>query len=82
MHWLCKPGPAFRTHHLHLVPYRSALWNERLAFRDALRADARLAKRYAALKEALAAKWPDDREAYTDAKTSFIQEALGRRPRI
>ena len=21
-HWFCKPSPAFRTHHLHLVPAR------------------------------------------------------------
>src|SRR5215467_7554448 len=30
MHWFCKPSPAFRTHHLHLVPFGSPLWNERL----------------------------------------------------
>src|SRR5262245_7636311 len=23
MHWLCKPSAVFRTHHLHLVPYRT-----------------------------------------------------------
>jgi len=23
MHWFCKPSPAFRTHHLHLVPFGS-----------------------------------------------------------
>jgi GrpB-like predicted nucleotidyltransferase (UPF0157 family) len=28
MHWLCKPSPAHRTHHLHLVPLGSPLWNE------------------------------------------------------
>src|SRR5262245_52582483 len=30
MHWFCKPSEDFRTHHLHLVPYKSPLWNERL----------------------------------------------------
>jgi GrpB-like predicted nucleotidyltransferase (UPF0157 family) len=25
MHWLCKPSDAVRTHHLHLVPFDSAL---------------------------------------------------------
>ena len=75
MHWFCKPGDEFRTHHLHLVPWRSALWNERIAFRDALRADSRLAMRYAALKRDLAHTYPDDREAYTDAKGGFIREA-------
>ena len=37
MHWFCKPSPAHRTHHLHLVPFRSRLWIERIAFRDFLR---------------------------------------------
>ena len=76
MHWFCKPSDDIRTHHLHLVPYRSPLWNERLAFRDALRTDARLAARYEALKRDLARAHPDDREAYTDAKTAFIREAV------
>src|SRR5687767_5245375 len=25
-HWFCKPSPAFRTHHLHLVPVGSPQW--------------------------------------------------------
>src|SRR5689334_12259591 len=37
MHWFCKPSFAMRTHHLHLVPYESPLWHDRLRFRDALR---------------------------------------------
>lgn len=36
MHWFCKPFDAFRTHHLHLIPYQSELWQNRLRFRDAL----------------------------------------------
>src|SRR5512138_3669521 len=32
MHWFCKPSDAFRTHHLHVVPFRSQLWLDRLAF--------------------------------------------------
>ena len=30
MHWFCKPSDAFRTHHLHLIPYESPLWFETL----------------------------------------------------
>ena len=37
MHWFCKPSPSHRTHHLHLVPFQSPAWVQRLAFRDALR---------------------------------------------
>src|SRR5262245_59916618 len=33
MHWFCNPSPAFRTHHLHLVPLGSARWRDCLAFR-------------------------------------------------
>lgn len=78
MHWFCKPGPAHRTHHLHLVPWGSALWRERLAFRDALRGDAGLAARYAALKRQLAQRYRHDRDGYTEAKAPFIAEVLGR----
>ncbi|MCC6245681.1 MAG: GrpB family protein [Gemmatimonadaceae bacterium] len=76
MHWFCKPSSARRTHHLHLVPVNSDLWRARLAFRDALRKDPRLAADYQALKLHLAALHPVDREAYTEAKAPFIQSAL------
>ncbi|NLD55282.1 MAG: GrpB family protein [Burkholderiaceae bacterium] len=76
MHWLCKPSPTVRTHHLHLVPHHSRLWHERLAFRDALRSDSRLRSEYAALKQHLAAQVGHDREAYTDGKTGFIERVL------
>lgn len=76
MHWFCKPSPVRRTHHLHLVPHKSPLWAERLAFREALRASAALAGRYAALKQELAVRHRSDREAYTEGKSSFVQAAL------
>ena len=76
MHWFCKPSPSMRTHHLHLVPLGSPLWRERLAFRDALRADPEVAAAYAALKLRLALEFRDDREAYTEAKTAFILKTL------
>lgn len=56
----------------------SARWSEQLAFRDALRADGRLVESYAAMKVALAAQHADDREAYSAAKSSFIQAVLER----
>jgi GrpB-like predicted nucleotidyltransferase (UPF0157 family) len=76
MHWFCKPSQKMRTHHLHLVPVHSALWAERLRFRDALRADTELARAYAELKLELAARFRDDREAYTEAKAPFIRAVL------
>ena len=76
MHWLCKPSPQFRTHHLHLVPHGSPLWNERLAFRDYLRRHPDKAAEYAELKHCLAEKYEHDREAYTDAKGPFVEAVL------
>lgn len=76
MHWFCKPTPASRTHHLHLVPFQSDLWFERLAFRDQLRENLSLATEYASLKRKLAQQYKDDREAYTQGKWPFIQDAL------
>ena len=76
MHWFCKPNDLNRTHHLHLVPFDSPLWRERLLFRDRLRADAAIRRSYAELKLELASKHRDDREAYTDAKTDFIRSVL------
>lgn len=76
MHWFCKPSAEHRTHHLHLVPLGSPLWRERLAFRDALRADPELRASYQALKLDLAQRHRLVREAYTDAKTPFIEQVL------
>ncbi len=77
MHWLCKPSPMHRTHHVHLVPFESRLWVLRLKFRDRLRSDADVAADYARLKRSLAARYPFDREAYTEAKGPFIRRILG-----
>lgn len=71
-HWFCKPSPAFRTHHLHLIPLASPRWSEAIAFRDYLRSHARIAAEYADLKRRLAYEHRLDREAYTDAKGPFI----------
>ena len=76
MHWFCKPSPAFRTHHLHLVPVGSRRWIEQLAFRDYLRANPDAAMEYAALKWRLADAHRFDREAYTDAKAPFVERVL------
>ncbi len=45
----------------------------RLRFRDRLRAERTLADEYVALKRALAERYRDDREAYTEAKGEFIR---------
>jgi GrpB-like predicted nucleotidyltransferase (UPF0157 family) len=78
MHWFCKPDPSRRTHHLHLVPHKSARFRDELAFRDYLRSHPDAAAEYVVLKRDLATRFENDREAYTDAKADFISLALGR----
>lgn len=68
-------GP--RTHHVHMVEADAGgVWGDRLLFRDVLRADPDEARRYEHLKRELAARFPDDREAYTDAKGEFVLSVL------
>lgn len=71
--WLMRWENGHRTHHLHLVVHGSTAWHERLKFRDALRSNPESAAKYAALKTQLAATYPKDREAYTDAKAEFVR---------
>lgn len=73
-HHFSKPGFG-----LHLTEPGSDLWNERLAFRDALRTDPALATEYAALKLRLAEEHPDDTEAYTAGKREFVGRVLASR---
>jgi GrpB-like predicted nucleotidyltransferase (UPF0157 family) len=64
------------THGVHLTEPGSDLWRERLAFRDALRADAALAAEYEDLKLTLARSHPDDVRAYTGGKREFVARVL------
>jgi len=67
-----------RTHHVHVTEPDGEMWQRRLAFRDHMRAHPEEAQRYAALKRELARRHAADREAYTAAKTDYV-EALYRR---
>jgi GrpB-like predicted nucleotidyltransferase (UPF0157 family) len=60
--------------HLYMLP--AAAWDEKLAFRDALRADPALAAAYAAEKRRVAELVAWDKGAYSIAKGPFIQAAL------
>jgi GrpB-like predicted nucleotidyltransferase (UPF0157 family) len=65
-----------RAYHLHLTAIDSPFWREHLTFRNRLRADDALRDAYAALKHDLAARFPRDREAYIEAKGSFVNDIL------
>ncbi|GGB25771.1 RdgB/HAM1 family non-canonical purine NTP pyrophosphatase [Puia dinghuensis] len=65
-----------RAVHLHIMLPGSKERKAEIEFRDLLFSDTRLRTEYARLKQNLAARYKNDREAYTDSKTSFIQNAL------
>jgi GrpB-like predicted nucleotidyltransferase (UPF0157 family) len=71
------PYGARRTHHIHITEPTGEMWRRRLVFRDHLRANPDESRRYEALKQELATRYPDDRERYTQGKTAYI-EALYR----
>lgn len=64
-----------RTHHIHIVKAYGEFWQRKL-FRDYLRAHPNEAKRYEALKLELAARFPKEREGYTDGKAEYIQAVM------
>ena len=63
--------------HVHVVPASSPEVAAMRGFRDALRADPLLRRRYAALKQAIVAGGPVDPVAFTKAKHDWIVAALG-----
>lgn len=70
--WFLRPSPAARTHHLHVIEHGDPHARALIAFRDALRADPELRAGYAALKQQLAREHSGNRNAYTNAKASFV----------
>lgn len=69
------PSGTQRTHHVHIVEVNGEFW-QRLLFRDYLRIHEDEAQRYEALKRELAARFPNDRQRYTDGKSEYIQAVM------
>lgn len=59
--------------HVHIVPYGSRQWRRYLVFRDHLRRDSGARATYERMKRDLAARFPNNRRAYTSAKVQFIE---------
>lgn len=59
-----------------MVIYGEKQWNEYLNMRDHLNAHQDKAKEYSDLKERLAKTFPKDRYAYTNGKSSLIENIL------
>jgi GrpB-like predicted nucleotidyltransferase (UPF0157 family) len=75
-HLFVLPDGDRRRAHLHLVEPTHPKWAATLVFRDTLRRRAELAGEYAAIKRAAAATHRHDREAYTEAKSAFVEAVL------
>jgi GrpB-like predicted nucleotidyltransferase (UPF0157 family) len=75
-HFFRKGQP--RSHHLHLVPVGSPLWDRHLAFREHLRSRPADALAYERLKRDLSLRFRSDRERYTAGKSDFIEAILAR----
>ena len=70
-----------REYHVHIVKRNSWTYWRLLLFRDYLISDLELRTQYERLKKELASKYETDREAYSDAKTDFIERAVTERVR-
>lgn len=69
------PFGSRRSHHVHVTEPNGEMW-QRLAFRDYLRAHPEEAANYERLKRRLAAERQTDREAYTDAKSAYVETVM------
>jgi GrpB-like predicted nucleotidyltransferase (UPF0157 family) len=68
--------PGAPAHHLYVCAAGNQELARHLAFRDFLRGHPDTAHAYAGLKRSLASRFRNDRDAYTEAKTTFIEHTL------
>jgi len=69
------PFGSKRSHHVHVTEPEGEMW-QRLAFRDYLRDHPEEAANYEQLKRRLAGEHPTDREAYTNAKSGYVETVM------
>ena len=67
-----------KHYHLHMVEIDGEFWGVQVLFRDYLRTHSDCAREYCELKKDLAAKYRLNREAYTEAKSSFIKSTIAK----
>jgi len=72
-------APDVRTVHLHVVVIDDPQWQNYLRFRDTLRADEALRRRYGELKASLLERFAADRPGYSEGKREFIERVLFQR---
>ena len=71
--------PGVRTVHVHIVEAADDQWRNYIEFRESLRSNPNLCRRYTELKRRLAERCRDDRKSYTEGKAAFIRAVLSRR---
>ena len=62
--------------HVHMIEMGTEFWQRHLLFRDYLRAHPTVAAQYAQLKKELAVRYRNERTAYTEGKSEFINSVL------
>ena len=73
-HYFVKGDP--RLFHIHMSELASIEWQNTLLFRNYLRQHMEFAEEYMQLKQQLALQYPQDREAYLNGKTAFVEQVL------
>lgn len=73
---VAKGNEQTRTHYIHIVKHKGAIWSRLINFRDKLRKNKNLAQKYSKLKEDLFKAHPDERRVYTEKKSNFIKSIL------
>ena len=63
-----------QAYHIHMGPSNDYNLSDRIYFRDFLRVNKDVAKKYEELKKELASEFKYDREGYTNSKTDFIKK--------
>ena len=74
--YFVKGAEEKRTHHLNFCELDGLFWTRHLLFRDYLEAHPDRGKQYWELKQDLASRFPNDREAYTNGKEEFVRSIL------
>jgi len=70
--------PGTPRHHLYVCALGNEEYRRHVSCRDYLRAHPEAAAAYGALTRSAARRFRDDREAYTEAKSAFVEETLRR----
>lgn len=68
-----KDEDGFSTHHIYVVRAYGEAWNTLCRFRDYLAVNTDKLRKYDALKQELAEKYPNDLHAYNRGKAKFVQ---------